>query len=98
MEIIVETYVPHGEPSSARLRVRPLPGQGVDTTLRVECSRAMRDGRPAGSLFRLVVKQIYRRGTPLLYAKPTEPFECVSAEQARRFILNMYGGGGLAPV
>lgn len=94
MEIIVETYVAHGEPSSARLRVRPLPGQGVDTSLRVECSRAMRDEHPAGSLFRLVVKRIYRKGTPLLYAKPIEPFERVSAEEAQRFILTMYGDGG----
>lgn len=91
MEIIVAAYVPHGEPSSARLRVLPFPGQGVVTTLRVECSRAMRYEHPAGSLFRLVVKSMYRKGTPLLYAKPTEPFECVSAEQARRFILTMYG-------
>ena len=90
----METYVAHGEQSSARLRVRPLPGQGVDTSLRVECSRAMRDEHPAGSLFRLDVKRIYRKGTPLLYAKPTESFECVSAEEARQLILTMYGNDG----
>lgn len=94
MEIIVETYVAQGEPSSARLRVRPLPGQGVDTTLRVECGRAMRHEHPVGSLFRLAVKRIYRQGTPLLYAKPTEPFERLSMEEARKFILTMYGTGG----
>ncbi|WP_368623428.1 hypothetical protein [Paraburkholderia sp. BR13444] len=36
MEITVETHVAHGEASSARLRVRLLPGQGVDMSLRVE--------------------------------------------------------------
>lgn len=53
MEIIVETYVSSGEPSSASLRVRPLSGQGVDPDLKVECSRSMRRQYPAGSLFRL---------------------------------------------
>ncbi|WP_406867714.1 hypothetical protein [Paraburkholderia fungorum] len=94
MEIIVETYVAHGEPSSARLRARPLPGQGVDTSLHVECSRAMRHEHPAGSLFRLVVKRIYRKGTPLLYARPTEQFELVSEEEAQRFISTMYDNTG----
>lgn len=91
MEIIVETYVPSGEPSSASLRVRPLPGQGVDPDLKVECSRSMRRQYPAGSLFRLSVKLSDRHGTPFLYAHYAAPFEHVSCEEARRFISTMFG-------
>jgi hypothetical protein len=90
MEIIVETYVPYGEPSSAGLRVRPLPGQGVDPKLKVECSRSMRQQYPAGSLFRLVVKLTEREGTKFLYAYHAAPFEHVSREEAERFISTMF--------
>ena len=91
MEIIVETYVPSGEPSSAGLRVRPLPGQGVDTNLKVECSRSMRQQHPAGSLFRLTVKPSDRQGTPFLYANPSASYEHVSREEATRYISTMFG-------
>lgn len=87
----METFFAYGEPSSASLRVRPLPGQGLDTKLRVECSRAMRRQYPPGSLFRLTLKLIYREGTPLLYAHHTAPFEHISIEKAERFINMMYG-------
>ncbi|MFM0239883.1 MULTISPECIES: hypothetical protein [Paraburkholderia] len=92
MEIIVETYKPYGEPSSAGLRVRPLPGQGFDTNLKVECSRSMRQQYPAGSLFRLVVKMIEREGTKFLYAYHAAPFEHVSREEAEQFISTMFDG------
>lgn len=91
MEIIVETYVPSGEPSSAGWRVRPLLGQGVDPSLKVECSRSMRQQHPAGSLFRLTVKLSDRQSTPFLYAHPSAPFEHVSREEAKRFISTMFG-------
>ncbi|TDY24600.1 hypothetical protein B0G81_5041 [Paraburkholderia sp. BL6665CI2N2] len=90
MEIIVETYVPSGEPSSAGLRVRPLLGQGVDPNLKVECSRSMRRQYPAGSLLRLSVKLTDREGTQFLYAHHAAPFEHVSREEAKRFISTMF--------
>lgn len=90
MEIIAETYVPYGEPSSADLRVRPLPGQGVDPKLKVECSRSMRQQYPAGALFRLVVKLTEREGKKFLYAYHAAPFEHVSREEAERFISTMF--------
>lgn len=92
MEIIVETYRAHGEPSSAGLRVRPLPGQGIDTSLRVECSRSMRDQYHEGSLFRLIVKLTARKGTPLLYANYRDPWEHVSRQEAKRFIAQQFCG------
>lgn len=91
MEIIVETYAPSGEPSSASLSVRPLPGQGVDPTPNVECNRSIRQQHPVGSLFRLSVKLTDRKGTPFLYAHHAAPFEQVSRDEARRFISTIFG-------
>ncbi|AIP32724.1 hypothetical protein DR64_2388 [Paraburkholderia xenovorans LB400] len=91
MEIIVETYVPHGEASSAELRVRPLPGQGLDPRLNVACSRSMRKQYPIGSLLRLTVKITYREGTPYLHASNASPVERVSIDEAKRFISVMFG-------
>jgi len=90
--MIVETYRAHGEPSSASLRVRPLPGQRVDTSLRVECSRSMRDQYPEGSLFRLIVKLTDRKGTPLLYSNYRDPWQHVSRQEAERFIAQQFSG------
>ncbi|WP_157697725.1 hypothetical protein [Caballeronia calidae] len=91
VEIIVETFWAHRETSSSSVRVRPLPGQGFSTRLRVECSKSMRQQYPIGSLFRLDVKLIHREGTPLLYAHYAAPFERVSIDEAQRFIAVMYG-------
>lgn len=91
MELIVETYLPSGEPSSASLRVRPLAGQGVDRTLKVECSRSMRQQHPVGSLFRLPVTRTDRKGLLFLYAHHAAPFEHVSREEAKRFISTAFG-------
>jgi hypothetical protein len=92
MEIVVETFRAWGESSSAPVRVRPLAGQGLDTGLRVECSKSMRQQYPVGTLFRLNVKRIDRQGTPLLYAHYAAPYEHVSMDEAQRFIAAMYGG------
>lgn len=91
MEIIVETYRPHGDASSASIRVRPLPGQGFDTALRVECSRSMRAQYPVGALLKLEVKLTDREGTPFLCAHPKALFEKVNIDEARWFIETMYG-------
>jgi hypothetical protein len=91
MELIVETFRAFSEASASPVRVRPLSGQGVSTALRVECSKSMREQYPIGTLFRLHVKLIHRKGTPLLYAHFAAPFERVSPEEAARFIGKMFG-------
>lgn len=91
MEIIVETYVPHGDAWSAELRMRPLPGQGFAPNLNVACSRSVRTHFPAGSLLRLTVKVTYREGSPYLHARYTAPVEHVSMDEAKRFISAMFG-------
>ena len=58
MFVVVETFLNPGEPSSAVYRVRPVAGQPFPTTMRVQCSRAMRSAFPLGSEFRLPVELV----------------------------------------
>lgn len=58
MFVIVETFLNPGEPSDAVYRVRPVNGQIFSSTMRVQCSRAMRQAFPLGSKFRLPVELV----------------------------------------
>lgn len=76
MYVIVETFYSGGESSSAKIRVRPVEGQGFPTSMRVECSRSMRESAPVGAKFRLWVKQTNREGgVPFLYSNPNDKWE-----------------------
>jgi hypothetical protein len=92
MEIIVETYIAQGEQSSAKLRVRPVAGQGFDTSLKVRCSRSMREQFPPGSYFRMAVYQNSREGgPPFLESARKASWEHVTPEEAERFIAKQFG-------
>lgn len=56
--VIVETFLNPGEPSDAAYRVRPTEGQAHPTTMRVQCSRTMRQAFALGSKFRLPVELV----------------------------------------
>lgn len=58
MFVIVETFLNPGEPSDAAYRVRPIHGQAFSTSMRVQCSRAMRKAFPLGSKFQLPVELV----------------------------------------
>lgn len=60
MFIVVETFLNPGEPSSAKRRVRALPGQGIAANVRVQCSRKMRDESRLGQRFLLEVNWLSR--------------------------------------
>ena len=78
MLIVVETFRQVGEPTSAELRVRPIPGQPYGPDVRVECSKAMRASAPIGARFRLAVKEKRRQGGPVfLYSNHRDPWERV---------------------
>jgi len=79
MHIIVETFRNPGEPSSARIRVRPVEGQGYPMSMRVECSRAMRESAPVGSRFRVfaTLKQGDSHGGHCLYVNKADDWEQV---------------------
>lgn len=79
MYIIVETFLNIGEPSSAPFRVRPIPGQVVSTTMRVQCSKAMRHAYPLGTKFKLSVDVVQReQGGSFLREVGKGPWEVVT--------------------
>lgn len=58
MFVVVETFLNPGEPSDAQYRVQPINGQPFPSTMRVQCSRAMRQAFPLGSQIRLPVELV----------------------------------------
>ena len=57
MKYNVGDYIPNlhcesfVDPSTGRIRVRPLSGQGLPTTLVIECSKEEREKHPVGTIF-----------------------------------------------
>jgi hypothetical protein len=67
--IKAETFVPTThEPTNAKVRVRPVEGQGLSTDLRIECPRHVRKEYPVGTSFEMQVKMCQREdGAYFLY-------------------------------
>lgn len=87
--VVIETYQNIHGGSSKSIRARPLPGQGLDTSMNVECSSKMRKAHPVGTKFLLQAKVTDREGgSPFLYAHYNTPYRVVSDEEANEFIGN----------
>jgi hypothetical protein len=87
MQIIVQTFYAPGEKSRSPIRVRPLPGQGFSSDMRVECSREMRTAYPVGQLFCIYVKVTCRLDSPdFLYSSYRDPWNPVKKPEAEDFI------------
>jgi len=87
MQIIVQTFYAPGEKSRSPIRVRPLPGQGFSTDIRVECSREMRTAFPVGQFFCIYVKLTSRLNSPdFLYSSYRDPWNPVTKPEAEDFI------------
>ena len=67
-KIVIETYSERGRRSIGVPPARPLPGQGFDTSLKVECSERMRRSHPVGTKFLIEAKLTEAYGTPFLYS------------------------------
>jgi len=90
--IVIETYRNPGEPTDARIRARPLPGQGLDVNMKVECSRKMREKYPIGTKILIEAKVTDREGgTPFLYAYRNATYKVLSDSDAATFIQKHYG-------
>lgn len=90
-EYIIQTYENPGEPSTKRIRARPLPGQGVSTDRKVECSIDMRNAHPIGTCFKVECKVTDREGTIFLYRHYRWPYAVVTREEANEFIAKNFG-------
>lgn len=80
--VAIETYRNHGESSSASVRARPLPGQGLSTEMKVECSRKIRETYPVGTVFIVQAKVTGLQGTPFLYSSYKWECDVVTREVA----------------
>lgn len=86
MHIIVEIFRNPGEPSSSKVRVRPMAGQFKEA-YRVWCSQGMRRAWPVGSLFRVRVTRVDQPdGESYLRIGLRDAWEQVSLEEAEKFI------------
>lgn len=85
-DVIIETFRHTGGNSKHSIRARPLPGQGLLTSMRVECSSSMREGNPLGTLFKVRAKIKDTVQEPHLYTSWQWAYEIVSAEDAADFI------------
>jgi hypothetical protein len=87
--IAIESFENPGEPSGASVRARPLPGQGLDTNMRVECSSKMRKNYPVGTVFIIQAQVIDKEGgTPFLYTHFNWPYSVVTRLEAEAKIKN----------
>lgn len=86
-EIVIETYENVGEPAAERIRARPVSGQGLDTSMKVECSSKMREKHPIGTKLLIQAKVTDREGgTPFLYCHYSWPYKIITDEEAADFI------------
>jgi len=87
----IQTYRNVGESSARRIRAHPLPGQGVDTNLRVECSTKMRESHSVGTIFIIDAMLKYGRDdAPCLATHYNWPYEVVTLEQAQHHIASHF--------
>lgn len=92
MHYVVETFRNPGEPSDASIRVRPCSGQGLSPSIRVECSRSMREAFPVGQKFLVQTQWKHRDGTPdWLYCNHRDTWHPMSEAEARAFIQAQFG-------
>jgi hypothetical protein len=89
-EVAVES-VP--DPRSGDLLIRPMAGQAFAPSLKVQCSRRLREAYPAGTCFLLLAKMTDRLGgEPFLYAYHGDPVVVLSPAQARKFLAEFRRG------
>ncbi len=84
--VIVETFLHTGGSSKHSIRARPMSGQGLSTSMRVECSSTMRESHPVGKKIKVWARIKSTDQTPHLYTSWQWAYEVVSADQAKIFI------------
>lgn len=86
-EVVIETYRGTATHASGGLRARPIAGQGLDTSMNVECSTKMRNGHPIGTKFLVSARLKDKEGGPsFLYVHYNHDYEVISDQAAQEFI------------
>ncbi len=61
--VLVESYLPANTSGlHGKVHVRPRPGQGIPTSMHVECSKDLSRKYPVGTIFRIKAKLTDREG------------------------------------
>jgi len=88
-KIVIETYGNTLDERSGAPPARPLPGQGLDTDLKIECSESMRRSHPIGTKFLIQAKLTDRQGTEFLYSSYRWSWRVLTDREAMIHIKNM---------
>jgi len=81
-DVIIETFINTGGGSSKSIRARPVAGQDLDISMKVECSSSMRKNHAVGTFFLLKAKVTNREGgTPFLYAHFDTPYKIITSDE-----------------
>lgn len=89
-DVLVESFRPNSTAGlHGPIHMRPLPNQGLSTTLHVECSKSLSYDHPLGSIFKIRAKLTDRNGGGnYLYSHHKWPFEKMTLKEAKAFIKN----------
>lgn len=86
-EYLVETFLASSEQSEKRIRVRPVAGQGLPVTMRVECSSSMRRSHPIGTKFLILGKITDKEGgSQFIYSSFKWKYRVVTDDEAAAFL------------
>lgn len=86
--VAIRTYRNFCEQSSSRIRAKTLEGQGLRVPLSVECSKAIRETYPVGTVFIVKATLTDREGgTPFVYSHFNWPYYPVDEDKAEELII-----------
>lgn len=86
-EYLVETFLASSEQSEKKIRVRPVAGQGLPVTMRVECSSSMRRSHPIGTKFLILGKITDKEGgSQFIYSSFKWKYRVLNDDEASRFL------------
>lgn len=86
-EYLVETFLASSEQSAKKIRVRPVAGQGLPVTMRVECSSSMRRSHPIGTKFLILGKITDKEGgSQFIYSSFKWKYRVLNDDEASRFL------------
>lgn len=84
---IVKTFHHTGGGTSNPIEACPIAGQGLDTSMRVECSEHMRNSHPVGTLFKIRAKVTDRKGgRKFLYTNYRWDYHVLTEAEAKKFV------------
>ena len=76
-EIVAQIVMGQDSMGRPKRQVRPVAGQGLDTSLNIECARKLREDNPIGTKFQMRVQLTDMEGTLFLYSYFGWPVEIV---------------------